>query len=365
MTTLYDEITNPLAQVMTDVFDAPVDAILSADVDKDGVIYGQVLSSGNVYDYEADNYAIELDYSPKDTASLNYYSQAILDSIGIRIDSSSAYDSFEYARGVLRMDVGQMKCKSGNIPCGRKCLPKGQKCRKGMGAAGAVKVGQTRAGLRMPGGGGILAKAALMTAAGGAIAGGVTLANSKEGKEAIAQGKQAVDKAGKRLARGANVVAERTKRAAGAAGEGLKAANQIGRFALETEADYRSGKMTKEERDQRMQRAGELGKSIGNEVRGEVGENLGKAGQAVSRTLGVERAKKAVAEGARQTEAAVTKAGRTADVMVRRAAGRNARKQVKQVDREAAEREAKAARTADVKARRAAGREARKAAKSK
>jgi hypothetical protein len=189
MSRYYDKLTLPLAQVIANIFDAPVDAILEARLDVNDNIYGQLLSGGNVYAYKADDYAIEVSYLPEETAEINSYTQLLLDDLGIRVDG--IYNPFEYARGLLRMDFGQVRCKSGGTPCGRRCLPRGQKCRKGVGAAAGIK--QTKANLSRNKGGGGFGKTALkvgLMAGAGVIAGGAVASaiNRKKGREEVDKG---------------------------------------------------------------------------------------------------------------------------------------------------------------------------------
>lgn len=136
-----------IAQAISETFDAPVEAILTAELGEDGVIRGAVISDGNFYTYAADEYGIEAEYQDKATREINDYAQAWLDSLGIRGDSDRPY---EFARGFLRLDA--INCKVGK-PCGNRCIPKDATCRKGIGSNAAQNVQAAKTQLIQGGGG--------------------------------------------------------------------------------------------------------------------------------------------------------------------------------------------------------------------
>lgn len=189
----FRELTQPIAEAITLTYDAPVDEILTAYLDSEGTVFGQLMSGGNFYSYAADNNTITTDYHPEETEYLNEYAHAVLDSIGIHTDTWNTYD---YALGFFRVDA-QVKCKPGNKPCGKRCIPQQMKCRSSMGGTAQGKMRQGRANLRSPGAGAIAA--GVVGAAAAAAAGGVAYKNREAiknkaneiGNEAWVAGKQA------------------------------------------------------------------------------------------------------------------------------------------------------------------------------
>lgn len=178
-----EEISQPIAEVLTETFDAPIDYVLTANLDSFNNIYGTCLSGGNFYVYHADNYFIEAEYIPYATQEINLFVQGVLDANGIRVDSDRPFD---WLLGFARFDA-QVKCKSGNIPCGRRCIPRGQKCRI-TGGSGA-KLKQAKSGLNPLG-------VAAGVAGAGVLAGAGTLAyvGRKHLKEGYKQAKSEIDK---------------------------------------------------------------------------------------------------------------------------------------------------------------------------
>lgn len=206
-----NEISEPIAQAIVDTFDAPVDEILTVNLDGE-LLYGTLLSGGGFYSYSTDGISFATTHHDSITQELNDYAQGMLDAAGIRADSHAPY---EWARGIMRLDR-QMKCKSGNTPCGGKCLPKGQTCRKGMGAnaQGAVKGAKTS--LRS-GNGGKLAAGVAAGLVGAAAAGGAAYVGYKGRDE---------------LAKGGKAIAERMKQAGEEAKGDLKTGTDIAKKVL-------------------------------------------------------------------------------------------------------------------------------------
>lgn len=205
------EISEPIAQSIVDTFDAPVDEILTANLDNE-LLYGALLSGGNFYSYSSDGFNLAIAHHDSITQELNDYAQGMLDATGIRVDSDTPYD---WIRGMMRMDA-QVKCKSGGTPCGARCLPKGQTCRKGMNAKSQSAIGGAKTKLRSGNG----AKVAAGIAAGlvgAAAAGGAAYVGYKGRDE---------------LARGGKVIAERMKQAGREAGRDLKAGKEVAKSAL-------------------------------------------------------------------------------------------------------------------------------------
>lgn len=122
-------MTNLLAQIITDTFDAPVQSITSLMNSPDRIV-GTCVSGGNFYRFDTDGVFIEVEFLPKETREINFYAQGLVDSMGIRVDSDRPCD---WLAGFTRFDA-QVKCKSGGTPCGKRCLPKGQKCKISGGA---------------------------------------------------------------------------------------------------------------------------------------------------------------------------------------------------------------------------------------
>lgn len=159
-----DQSYQAIAQIITDSFDASVQAVTSLGVNDRGFIFGTCMSGGNFYRFDTDAAFIEVKYLPKATQEINAYTQGLIDSMGFRVDSENAYD---WLMGFIRMD-GQVKCKSGGTPCGKRCLPKGQKCKISGGGAGLKS---PKSGLKMPGAGVAGLAAAGLAAAGAGVVG--------------------------------------------------------------------------------------------------------------------------------------------------------------------------------------------------
>lgn len=141
------DVLTEIGEVYADEFDAPV-TILTASLG-DGMIIGQLMSGGNIYNYAADGNEIGFDYSPEDSEEVNEYARGFLESsYGIKTDSMDS--PYEYAFGFVRLDA-QVKCKKGGVACGKVCLPKGAKCKKYSGAGNAGAMSQAAGRLKSPG----------------------------------------------------------------------------------------------------------------------------------------------------------------------------------------------------------------------
>lgn len=142
------DVLTQIGEVYADEFDAPV-TILTASLGE-GMIVGQLMSGGDIYNYAADGNEIGFDYSPEDSEEINEYARGFLES-GYGIKTDSMESPYEYAFGFVRLDA-QVRCKKGGVACGKICLPKGAKCKKygGAGNAGAMK--QAAGKLKSPGG---------------------------------------------------------------------------------------------------------------------------------------------------------------------------------------------------------------------
>ena len=125
-----NKINQEIAQIITDKFDAPVDEILNTNIGDDN-ISGYLISGGEAYFYNLDDKNIEIQHSPALTENINEYARGVLDETGIEYHGDSEY---AWTQGYFRMDAA-VKCKSGGVPCGNICLPRGKKCRKGAGGA--------------------------------------------------------------------------------------------------------------------------------------------------------------------------------------------------------------------------------------
>jgi hypothetical protein len=180
------ERNKAIGEIIVEEFDAPVQ-VLTANEDENGVIYGNLLSSGDFYTYAFDDENIGVLHHEEETAELNEYAQGLLAGYGIKTDSDFPV---EYTFGMLNLDA-QVRCTKGGTPCGKICLPKGSVCRKHGGGSGGT--GKLKSGSGLALAGGVAGGVAL--AAGATAAGGLAYANRKN------------------LARGGKAVAERLKRA--------------------------------------------------------------------------------------------------------------------------------------------------------
>lgn len=292
------EITTPIAQAITDTFDAPVDEILTLNLDSD-LVYGTLLSGGNFYSYSSDGFSVAVTHHDSLTQELNDYTEGLLAVNNVRVDSNAHYD---WARGLLRLD-GQIKCKSGGVPCGKRCLPKGQTCRKGMGAGsqGAVKGAKTRL---KTGGAGTAAKiAAGLVGATGLVGAGYV---GYKGKDELAQG--------------GKMIGEEMKRAGNAAKEDLKAGLQQAQESLKAVKPMieQIGERSKFERKQ-INESTELSKkqkriaTRGSQYTEGIGKTMvalgGGGSAAASGAIGAEEAARSIGRGVK-TSARI--AGRTA-----------------------------------------------------
>lgn len=178
-----EQITQPIAEALSESFGAPVELVLTANLDSFNNIYGTCLSGGNFYVYHADNYFIEAENIPWATQEINLFAQGVLGADGIRADSDRPFD---WLLGFARFDA-QVKCKSGNIPCGKRCIPKGQKCRINGGSGAKLK--QAKSGLNPLGVAAGVAGAGVL-----AGAGALAYAGRKELKQSYKQAKSEIDK---------------------------------------------------------------------------------------------------------------------------------------------------------------------------
>lgn len=174
-----------IAENIADEFDAPIDQVLTANLNNDGTISGALLSGGNFHTYAIDETHIGIVDHPELTEELNEYTQGLL-SASYGINTDSVDDVLSYAQGFFRLDA-QVRCRKGGTPCGKICLPKGAVCRKTGGGGGAK--------LKSPG------------KVGAGIAGGILAAGALGAAGAVAYG------ARDELARGGKAVGERIKRA--------------------------------------------------------------------------------------------------------------------------------------------------------
>ena len=155
-----------IGEVYADEFDAPV-TILTASLGE-GMIIGQLMSAGGIYNYAADDNEIGFDFSPEDTREVNEYARGFLESgYGIKTDSMDS--PYEYAFGFVRLDA-QVKCKKGGVACGKICLPKGAQCKKYGGGGNGAAMKQAAGKLKSPGG--VAAGVAAGLAGTAALAGG-------------------------------------------------------------------------------------------------------------------------------------------------------------------------------------------------
>lgn len=269
-----DSVANPdldeIGDIFVNEFDAPVE-VLTANVGDDGVVYGNLLSAGDFHHYAFDEYQIGFEFDPTLTNDLHEYSQGLMSAYGIHADTANAYD---YGLGLLRVDA-QVRCTKGGKPCGGICLPQGKVCRKNGASGGAANV-KAKLKNNQPNFGGKLDPGTI--AAGLATGAGVGAARmagkaaveygAKKANEYI-EGNKDLKSKKEKLQRGANVVAERVKRAATEGGaevaKGVEAAKTRLAKGMGSEAGVKASASAK--------RAGEA-----------VGRNLQKAGKAVERT---------------------------------------------------------------------------------
>ena len=196
----YQQVLDEIGAVFVEEFDAPVSQVLTANINENDVIYGDLISGGNYYHYASDGEEIGLNFLPDETREINEYAQGFFSArYGINLDS--AVSPYEYVMGFYRQDA-QVKCKKGGVACGKVCLPKGAVCRK-FGSGGNANAMKGAAGkLRSPG------------MAGAAIAGGAALAGA-----AALGGAGYMASQDPSLRRGAQVAAEKVRRGAAKAGE--------------------------------------------------------------------------------------------------------------------------------------------------
>lgn len=199
-----------IGQSLADIFDSPIDQVLTARLGDNDKLQGTVLSDGNIFRYELDEYVADLEHLDSASEELNAWADGYLNAHGIRTDSDLP---FSYAMGFLRLDA-QVKCKSGGTPCGRRCLPRGQKCRQGTGASGAM-VGRAKSGMRR--------KAALGVGAAALAAGaGAAYLATRKGKDGKSLAQKATEAAQPKKKNYAREMAARAG-VAGAAGLGVAA----------------------------------------------------------------------------------------------------------------------------------------------
>lgn len=160
------DVLTEIGEVYADEFDAPV-TILTASLGE-GMIIGQLMSGGDIYNYAANGDEIGFDYSPEDSEEVNEYARGFLES-GYGIKTDSMDNPYEYAFGFVRLDA-QVKCKKGGVACGKVCLPKGATCRKYGGSGNGAAMKQAASKLKSPGG--VAAGVAAGLAGTAALAGG-------------------------------------------------------------------------------------------------------------------------------------------------------------------------------------------------
>jgi hypothetical protein len=199
MSTDLEEVKILLGSAITEAFDAPVHDVLTVNPNDKNGFYGCLLSDGDLYTYDVSDRSIELNHLPVETKELNEYTSGFLVANGIHTDSNKPY---EWVRGFYRIDA--LKCAPGNAPCGARCLPKGQKCHKGMGASMQEAVNSANKNFKVNPlhAAGALAGAAL---AGGAVAAAAHHAlnsQSTEKKEPKEVAKEGVEAAKKTVAKG-------------------------------------------------------------------------------------------------------------------------------------------------------------------
>ena len=183
----YQDVLDEIAGVFANEFDAPVSDVLTAYVDEDGVVYGNLISAGNFYDYAASDNQLALDFLPEETEEINDYAAGYL-AAGYSIKTDSIDSPYDYMYGFNRMDA-QVKCTKGGTPCGKICLPKGSVCRKYGSGGSSAAIRNVRGKLRSPviGGGVIAGKLAA-----GALAAGAAGYAASRGKNPEAEKQQAL-----------------------------------------------------------------------------------------------------------------------------------------------------------------------------
>ena len=267
-----EERNSAIADIFVEEFDAPLQ-VLTADEDENGVIFGNLISSGEFYTYAFDDESLGVVHHEQETEELNEYARGLLGGYGIHTDSESPY---EYTFGFIRTDA-QVRCTKGGTPCGKVCLPKGAVCRKyGGGGTTGGKL-QSGGGAALAGGivGGVAATAAV------SAAGGLTYLNRKN------------------LATGGKAVGERLKRA-GTEGydelkTGLSAAKQslnVGfKTAKELDRGFESGEAGLSGKDKssfNLLRKGVVSGAAGGGIGGAAGAAAGgveNSARAVGRNL--------------------------------------------------------------------------------
>jgi hypothetical protein len=260
------DVLTEIGEVYADEFDAPV-TVLTASLGE-GMIIGQLMSGGDIYNYAANGDEIGFDYSPEDSEEVNEYARGFLESgYGIKTDSMDS--PYEYAFGFVRLDA-QVKCKKGGVACGKICLPKGAKCKKygGTGNAGAMR--QAAGKLKSPG---AVAGVAAGVAGAAALAGtgGVAYLNRNElGRGAKAVGGRLLQagKEGKEeFTKGTDIA----KLALKAGGEGVKSVREAGKQGRKLRESL-GGKLSREEEyEARTQMAGAIGTTRGASLGGAAG----------------------------------------------------------------------------------------------
>jgi hypothetical protein len=292
----YQQVLNEIGEVFVDEFDAPVSQVLTANINENGVVYGDLISGGNYYHYASDGEEIGLNFLPDETREINEYAQGFFSArYGINLDS--AVSPYEYVMGFYRQDA-RVKCKKGGVACGKVCLPKGAVCRK-FGSGGNANTMKGAAGkLRSPG------------MAGAAIAGGAALAGA-----AALGGAGYMASQDPSIRRGANVAAERVKRGAAKAGEEVskgveKAKESVQATAQRVEQQVKKGNFQKAAASvaggarEASKIAGETQQNAANAS----GKDFQRAGQAVERGVkgsAVGKQAKATAETVQKTAAQV------------------------------------------------------------
>ena len=159
-----------LEYLLNDITEGGVDTLLTAGYTDDDVIVGSFMShEGRVFDFDMGEDYTEIYEVNQDSEYINDYFIGALQTEGVEYHGDSAYEYFLGFSGLeIHRDAGALKCKPGNTPCGRKCLPKGQKCRMQGGHGGLGSPGGRGRGLKI---GGAIAGAAALGGVGALVGG--------------------------------------------------------------------------------------------------------------------------------------------------------------------------------------------------
>ena len=302
----YSQILDEIGQVFVEEFDAPISQVLTANINEDGVVCGDLISGGNYYHYASDGSEIGLTFLPDETEEINDYARGFFSaSYGLNLDSVDS--PYEYAIGFYRQDA-QVKCKKGGVPCGKICLPKGAVCRKFGGGGNAAAMKRVAGKLKSSGYNPAIRNAVRAGVAGVAAIGvGAGLATDPS------------------IRKGAQVAAERVKRGVTAAGEEIgkgveKAKESVQATAQRVEQQVKKGQYGKAAANV-VSEAGEVSKiasGAGQNATNAFSKNFERAGKAVKR--GVEGS--GAAKQAKTVQKEVTKGTRKASRVAKVVGGR-------------------------------------------